>query len=45
MEGFGLLHTVAATIGLVICMWLVVLVGAQRVQWARVANRLFTARK
>jgi hypothetical protein len=45
MERFGLLHTVAATVGLVICMWLVLRVGAQRVQWARVTNRLFTLRK
>jgi hypothetical protein len=45
MERLGLLHTVTATVGLVLCMWLVLRVGAQRVQWGRVANRLFTARK
>jgi hypothetical protein len=45
MERVGLLHTVAATVGIVICMWLVLRVGAQRVQWARVANRLFPVRK
>lgn len=45
MEGIELLSTAAATAGLVILMWMGLRAAAQRVQWAKVANRLFAARR
>lgn len=47
MEGIELSSTVGATacIVIVIVMWMGLRAAAQRVQWAKVANRLFAARR
>jgi hypothetical protein len=45
MEGIELPSTAAATACIVIVMWLGLRAAALRVQWAKVANRLFAARR
>jgi len=45
MEGMEFSSTASATACVVIVMWMGLRAAAQRVQWAKVANRLFAARR